>query len=358
MIKVLIVDDSAVVRQQLQYVIQSDPGLCVVGEAMNGQDAIQMAKKLRPDVITMDIHMPQMDGMEAIRHIMAECPTPIVVLTNANLEKEQEIASRATKLGAVSVLNTPGRITGSNFQDLASKMVDNIKNMSQVKVISRPMRNSMESQPTAANQSNDTPVSISCSGQNIKLVAIGSSTGGPAALNTILSKLPGDLETPILIVQHISFGFVEGLASWLDGASRLTVKVAENGERIQPGVVYLAPDENHMTVDQFGRIHYVQTEPVKGHRPAATVLFNSVAAAFGASALGVILTGMGCDGALGLKALRDTGATTIAQDESSCVVFGMPKEAIALGAAKHIVPLDKIAWTIQSLCASSKRRMR
>jgi two-component system chemotaxis response regulator CheB len=181
------------------------------------------------------------------------------------------------------------------------------------------------------------------------IVAIGSSTGGPAALHKILSELPADFPAPIVIVQHISFGFVEGLASWLDTASPLQVKVGKQGERMQAGSVYIAPDGQHMQVDRFGKISLNQAEQVGGFRPSVTPLFDSVARANGSAAMGVILTGMGADGAVGMRSLYQAGAITLAQDEASCVVFGMPKEAIALGAVQHIVPLDKVAQKMTEL---------
>jgi two-component system chemotaxis response regulator CheB len=185
--------------------------------------------------------------------------------------------------------------------------------------------------------------------KKIEIIAIGSSTGGPAALHKILGALPKNLPVPIVIVQHISFGFVEGLASWLNDASPLKIKVGRPGEKIAPGQVYIAPDDRHMLVDSFGHIAQSPAAPVGGHRPSVTPLFESAARSFGRAAIGVILTGMGADGAAGMKTLRDAGALTLAQDEASCVVFGMPKEAIALGAVQRIVPLDYIARILQVL---------
>jgi len=182
-----------------------------------------------------------------------------------------------------------------------------------------------------------------------EIVAIGSSTGGPAALYKILSGIPKTFPLPILVVQHISFGFVDGLASWLNDACELRVQVGKQGERVMAGNVYIAPDDRHMVIDRFMRIGLSDTPPVGGHRPSVTALFNAVAQAFGSSALAVILTGMGSDGALGMKALFEAGAITIAQDQASCVVFGMPKEAIALGAIRHVAHLDFIAQKMQEL---------
>jgi len=343
---VLVVDDSAVVRQGTRFVLESDPQLKVIGEARNGEEAVALTRRLRPDVITMDIRMPRMDGLEAIRHIMAENPVPIVVVSSVDLDREAGIASQATKLGAVSVLIRPVSVSDPKYKAFVARLVKKVKLMSEVKVIHRTRTREMAPPETRAPKP---PESRTSSGRKTQVVAIGASTGGPAALHQVLSALPADLLIPILVVQHISFGFVEGLAGWLDTACKLLVKVAEHGKRMQPGVVYIAPDEHHMEVG-YGRIRLRQGDLVNGHRPSVTPLFQSVAKAYGPAAMGVILTGMGSDGAVGMKALREAGAITIAQDEESCVVFGMPKEAIALGAVQHIVPLEKTAQMMVALC--------
>ncbi len=348
MIRVLIVDDSAVLRQSTKFILESDPDLKVVGEAMNGAEAVVQATSLKPDVITMDIRMPKMDGLEAIREIMAETPAPIVVVTGIDLDQESSVSAQATKLGAVSVLRRPDSIASSDYKTFAMRLIRQVKAMSSVKVVHRvrtlgaPVASATFSQPKMP-----TTISTDPAPMKTQIVAIGSSTGGPAALHKVLSGIPKNFALPILIVQHISFGFVGGLASWLNDACALQVKVAEAGERVQGGHVYIAPDDCHLTIDRFWRIGLSDTPPVGGHRPSVTALFQSVAQSFGASSLAVILTGMGADGAMGMKALRQAGAITIAQDQASCVVFGMPKEAIALGAVRYTVSLDQIAQKIQ-----------
>jgi two-component system chemotaxis response regulator CheB len=347
-IRVMVVDDSAVLRQSLKFILESDPELKVIGEAKNGEEAIALAGRLQPNVITMDIRMPKMDGLDAIRHIMAESPAPIVVVTSIDLDQEANIPSQATKLGAVSILRRPLKITSPEYQAFSTKLIEQVKLMSDVKVITRSWAEKPAPPASRAQGVITTPMIRPEVARKIEIVAIGASTGGPAALHQILGALPADFPMPILVVQHISFGFVEGLSGWLDMACKLHVKVAEQGERIQPGVVYVAPDEHHMEVG-YGRIRLSQSEPVDGHRPSATVLFKSAARAYGSAALSVILTGMGADGAAGMKALSEAGAITIAQDEESCVVFGMPKEAIALGAVEHVVTLEQMAKTIIKL---------
>lgn len=359
MIRVLIVDDSAVVRQHIRFILQKDPELQVVGEARHGEEAVALAQRLKPDVITMDIRMPKMDGLEAIRHIMAQCPVPIVVVTALDLDREKDVPSQAIKLGAVSVLKTPASIRSPDYEAMAARLIEQVKIMSEVRVITRPLTWNVGRQEATAEtrQPREDPAltlgaqrRLTGTESRTQVIAIGASTGGPAALYQILGALPGDFDIPILVVQHIAFGFVKGLAGWLDGGCNLRVKVAEAGERIRAGLVFIAPDDHHMVVDGYGRIRLQQTEPVNGHRPSVTVLFESVARVYGSAAVGVILTGMGADGAVGMKALREAGATTIAQDEASCVVFGMPKEAMAMGAVEHVVPLGEISQTITALC--------
>jgi two-component system chemotaxis response regulator CheB len=346
MIRVLIVDDSAVLRQSTRFILESDPELRVIGEAGDGAEAVALAERLRPDVITMDIRMPKMDGLEAIRWIMAEHPAPIVIVTSLDLDRELGVSLQAAKLGAVAVLKRPSRASDPMHKAFAAKLIEQVKLMSAVKVIQRTRAIAPAELSTEADHPAPAPMPVS----STRIVAIGSSTGGPAALYRILGALPADWTVPILVVQHISFGFVEGLASWLDKASPLCVKVAQPGERIQSGIVYIAPDDHHLLIDRRCRIVLSQTEPVGGHRPSVTPLFQSVAQTYGPAAMSIILTGMGADGAVGMQALYQTGAITIAQDESSCVVFGMPKEAIALGAVQHIVPLDQIAQKMMELC--------
>lgn len=343
MIRVLIVDDSTVIRQSTRFILQSDPEIQVVGEASNGADAIAQVERLCPDVVTMDLTMPKMGGLDAIREIMAAHPVPIVVVTTLDLERELGIAAQATRLGAVSILNRPAGLATQGCQQFAHKLIEQVKLMSAVRVI-RQVRGSAHSSPLPPVAPSRVELA-----QKTEIIAIGSSTGGPAALHKILSALPENLPVPVVIVQHISFGFVEGLASWLNDASRLQVKVGHAGAKIAPGHAFIAPDDRHMLIDQFGHITLSPAAPVSGHRPSVTPLFESVARAFGRAAIGVILTGMGSDGATGMKTLHDAGALTLAQDEASCVVFGMPKEAITLGAVRRVEPLANIARILQEL---------
>jgi len=345
-IRVLVVDDSAVLRQSTKFILESDPDLKVIGEAVNGIDALELVDRLRPDVITMDIRMPKMDGLEAIRQIMAARPAPIVVVTSIDLDRDLGVTSQATKLGAVSVLRRPESVASPGYRTFASSLIQQVKLMSSVKLVHRPL--DTRSPQAAPPPGNIAPLGTLTRTAKTEIVAIGSSTGGPAALHKLLTGLPGSFPLPIVMVQHISFGFVKGLADWLNDACQIRVKVAEQGERLQGGTAYIAPDDCHLMVDRFNKITLSTGEPVGGFRPSVTPLFQSTAHSYGAAAIGVILTGMGSDGATGMLAMKQAGALNLAQDESSCVVFGMPKEAIALGAVHHVVPLDKMAAMIQS----------
>ncbi len=276
MIRVLVVDDSAVLRQSTKFILESDSDLKVIGEAVNGADAVEMVNRLQPDVITMDIRMPKMDGLEAIRQIMAARPAPIVVVTSVDLDRELGLTAQATKLGAVSVLRRPDSVASRTYQTFATSLIQQVKLMSSVKLVRRPLdtRAMLINEAKAASPDNPSAVARTA---RTEIVAIGSSTGGPAALYKLLTALPGTFPLPIVVVQHISFGFVAGLADWLNDASQVNVKVAEPGERLKGGTVYIAPDEHHMQVDRFNKINLIEGAPVGGFRPSVTPLFQSTA---------------------------------------------------------------------------------
>lgn len=347
MIRVLVVDDSAVARQSLRFIFDEVKELVVVGEARNGEEAVEMVQRLRPDVITMDIRMPRMDGLEAVQRIMQTNPTPIVVVTSVDLSREVELSQQAIQRGALSVVERPARTDGGSHDRFARRLIRKVKLMSDVKVVHRSAARGERGKSRDGHAAVATPRPQMA---EIKIVAVGASTGGPAALHQVIGSLPADFPVPVLVVQHMSFGFVEGFASWMDKDCALRVKVAEPGERSEAGVVYVAPDDQQMGVSSFGRIRLSSDPPVDGHRPSASFLFSAVAQSYGPAATAAILTGMGRDGSSGMKALHDSGGVTIAQDEQSCVVFGMPKEAIALGAIDRTVSLDQIGPTLAALC--------
>jgi len=349
MIRILIVDDSPTVRLTLQTILESDPEIKVVGFASNGQDALRKALQLRPDLITMDVLMPEMDGIDATRLIMAQCPTPIVVISAHRSDPELEIGFNALQAGAVQVIDKPANAFAPERASERAAMVATIKLMSEVRVVQRrfdSQRRSTLPSPSPGQENAPRPVDV---------VAIGASTGGPAALNVLLSGLPADFSTPILIVQHITIGFTHGLATWLQHACRLPIRIAQADERIQASTVYIAPDDYHLQVIGTGRLQLVHSAPVNHVRPSVNMLFESVGRVYGARAVGVLLTGMGEDGARGLHTIRRQGGFTIAQDETTSVVYGMPKAAAELGACSTILPLDQIATFLVRLVMRSRQ---
>lgn len=343
-IRVLIVEDSPTYRDLLVSILQNSPGLQVVGTARNGAEAVRLARRLKPDVITMDVHMPEMDGFEATRQIMAEIPRPIVMVS-ASLDKDQRnLTFSALQAGALSVLEKP---TLNDSPEVHQALATQVKLMSEVKVVRR--WGDSASRPPRPAPIIEPPALLRNGSSKIQLVAMASSTGGPGVLAGILSKLPASFPVPILIVQHITPGFGAGLASWLNQQTPLEVRPAWHGAEPKAGQVLIAPDDRHMVVNSSGLVALSDTPPVSGLRPAANMLFHSVAQIYGAMALGIILTGMGGDGADGLLAMRRAGAHTIAQDRGTCIVFGMPAVAIELGAVEQVLPVHQIAAAITAL---------
>ena len=347
MIRVLIVDDSITIRYVIQTILESDPDIKVVGFAGNGQDAVRRADELRPDVITMDVQMPGIDGIEATRLIMEQCPTPIVVISAHNSDPALTISFNALQAGAVQVIDKPVNGLAPDAADERAALIATIKLMSEVRVVRRRFSAARPASAAAAVE----PLS---SLRATDLVAIGASTGGPAALNAILGAIPANFPTPILIVQHITAGFTGGLVSWLGRGCALPVCTAQADERIRPGVVYVAPDDRHLTISAGGRLCLDTGELVNHVRPSVNVLFDSVARVVGPAAVGVLLTGMGEDGARGLRAIRQRGGVTIAQDEATSVVYGMPKAAAEMGACSTILPLDQIAAYLARIVAGGR----
>jgi two-component system chemotaxis response regulator CheB len=343
-IRVLVVDDSVVVRQILVSMLESEPGFQVVEQAQDGHEAVQMTARLRPDVITMDIRMPRLDGLEAIRQIMSTTPTPIVVVAASVYEPDLNIAFAAIEAGALTVVEKPKGITPEAYAAARDQLVKTIRLMSDVQVVTLwPDRRP----PTQAHRRLAHAEGMFLADIDVQLIAIAASTGGPGVLRQIFHTLPGDLSIPIVAVQHITPGFAHGFAQWLNGETALQVALAKSGESVRPGHVLIAPDDTHLIVAPGGIVRLDHSEPVKGQRPSATRLFDSVAKTYGATSVGVVLTGMGDDGADGLENLRKTGGHIIAQDEESCAVFGMPKAAIERGIVDQILTPDRIASTFE-----------
>lgn len=344
-IKLLVAEDSAVTRMFLVHLLESDPQIRVVGAVGDGQAALDFVKRNKPDVVLMDIHMPRMDGFEATRRIMETQPVPIVICSATANARDVVITFHAMEAGAIACIEKPlGREHG-DFEVMAAQLLETVKLMSEVRVVHRMARLTPLPAAPAATHARQRQHAA----QPIKAIGIGASTGGPPVLQTILSGLPKDYSVPILIVQHIAEGFLAGMADWLNQTTPLQVHIASYGICPLPGHVYLAPDDFHMGIGTGGAIVLNREEPESHLRPAVSYLFRSLAQAYGSDALGVLLTGMGRDGAEELKAMKDKGAITIAQDRESSVVHGMPGVAIALGGATHVLPPKQIAQALITL---------
>ena len=383
-IRVVIVEDSAVVREYLSYVIGLDPGLTVAGTAVNGEDAVEVVGRVKPDVVTMDIHMPRMDGFEATRRIMESCPTRIIVVSGSSDARDVAFSFRAVEAGALTVIGCPTGIDGPDSERIAQDLRRTIRLMSEIRVVRRwPAATTAAAAAaattaaaprttaaaSAASQAAAAPALTKAGAPTtpaapisttppmaagIQAVAIGASTGGPIALRAVLSGFTKGFPAPILIVQHVVPGFIAGLAQWLGEASEIPVCVASEGEKPLPGRAYLAPDGAHMTVDAGGVVRLVPRARGELICPSAGALFRSVAEAYGPRCAGVLLSGMGGDGAREMRLLRDRKAVTIAQDRETSLIFGMPGEAVRLGAAGYVLPVERIAPTLQSLAGAAQ----
>lgn len=330
-IRVLIVDDSAGMRMMLERIFGEDSALEVAGLARDGIEAVDAVVRLSPDVITMDIQMPRMDGLEATRRIMETRPTPIVILSG-NLDPEEVASSfHAMEAGALVALPKPRGIAHPEYETDVASLVRKVKLMAEVKMVRRwPRAAKGEQQPLW--QATGKPAQASC-----EVVAIGASTGGPVVINTILSGLPSGFPLAVLIVQHMAAGFIGGFVDWLNLSSRLPVHVASQGELLLPGHAYIAPDGFNLEVKGGGRMALTGSILEHGQCPSVSALFRSMAEVYGRNAVGILLTGMGDDGARELKLMKDKGAVTIAQDRESSVIYGMPGEAAKLDAASYIL---------------------
>ncbi len=329
-------------RHYLAGIINETPGLRVVGEARNGEEALELAQQLRPDVISMDINMPRLDGLEATRRIMAQCPTPVVVVSSL-VETDVDLSFQAIEAGALAVVEKPPDRKNPAFPEKQRQLVKTLAAMSGVRVIRRG---------AAARLGEDEVVRRSTQRLLPEVLAIGASAGGPSALATLLKGLPSTLAVPVVIVQHIPNEFVAGLARWLGKSSGLPVVVASDELILKPGVVHLSPGNMHLTLVRRGRklgVKLLEERGVYRHHPAIDVLFESVAGTCGAAAVGVILTGMGDDGAAGLLAMRRAGAHTFAQDQASSTVFGMPNAAIERGGVEQVLSLVSLPAAIVKL---------
>ncbi|AFY81992.1 chemotaxis-specific protein-glutamate methyltransferase CheB [Oscillatoria acuminata] len=383
-IRVLLVEDSPVALMIFKRLLGSTPEIEIVGTAKTGIEGLELIPQVHPQVICTDLNMPKMDGLEFTKEVMAKFPCPILVVSSSVQAEDTLTVFNLLKAGAVDVFPKPRQGVMGNFDAIRHELISKIKVLAGVTVFTLHRRGAANREtqrvsprvvppkntgkilipeqkrvdpvvqtvkiPASYSPAPPVPAALSPnlptgagSFQGVKIVAIGASTGGPQALHTILCQLPPKFPVPVICVQHISEGFLKGLVDWLGSECQLPVKIAPAGERPEPGIIYFPPEQKHLEFDSQGRFLYSSMGPVSGHRPSVTVTFNAVAKFYRRAALGILLTGMGRDGADGMLELFKQGGITIAQNESSCVVFGMPREAIALSAAQYILPISEIA---------------
>jgi two-component system chemotaxis response regulator CheB len=333
-IRVLLADDSPTMRRALTMLLSQDPRLEVIGTARDGEEVLQMARFLKPDVLSMDVQMPKLDGLEATRQIMAACPCPIVVVSSHTQDAELNLSFNAIQAGAVEITGKPKTTSEEGLKEWGRSLADLLVKVSQMplKVPGRPGPKLMAPKTE---------------GHPVEVFGLAASTGGPPALAELLRHLPAQLPIPILIAQHITEGFTVGFQKWLGQSCALGVEIAGDGKSLSPGRVYLAPDGCHLEVER-GRLR--TPRQTGGVCPSGDRLFRSLAKSFGAQAGGAILTGMGEDGGRGLLELKEAGGVTLAQDEASCVVYGMPNFARGLGAVGEVLSLEGMASVIGGLC--------
>ena len=344
-IKVLVVEGEASARPILMEILRSDPRISVIAVVGNGREAQDMLSAYPADVVLMDLDLPAMDGYETTRRIMETRPVPIVACADGS--RGAIAAFQLTEMGAVAGVKKPRSPNQSDFAVLAANLLQTVKLMSEIKVVRRWRRAS----PSALSAD---PASGGIQGRRrgkIEVIGIGASTGGPPVLQAILMALPKDFSVPILVVQHIAPGFLPNLVEWLSQTTGYSVQIASDNELVQPCRAYVAPDDRHMAIRADGRIVLSKTSMESGVRPSVSHLFRSIADAYGANAAGVLLTGMGRDGADDLKRMRDRGAFTIAQDRETSVVYGMPGEAVRIGGATLVLPVEKIAPTLMGVAS-------
>jgi two-component system chemotaxis response regulator CheB len=348
-IRVLIADDSPLFADVLSGILQGDAAFEIVGVAEDGYRAVEMATVLRPDIITMDIQMPELDGLAAIERIMADNPTPILVVTADRRLADGELSFEALRRGALDAVSKP--MSWNLPADEQQAFRENLRLLAGVPVVrhARWKQSAIGLPAIGARRVRRATCETAAARGWPQIVAIVSSTGGPGALADILCALPGNYPLPIVLVQHLSPGFAPSLVEWLDSVTDLDVQLASAGDAVRPGTVFVAPDDDHLTVASNGVLQLDKCEPLSGHRPSGTRLLESVARSYGQRAAGLVLTGMGKDGAAGLLAMRRAGAITIAQDAQSSVIFGMPKAAIDCGAAQQTLSLLEIPPALQGL---------
>ena len=349
-IRVLIVDDVKSARDLLRDILTTDPRFEVVGEVTDGLEAVGAALELRPDLITMDIRLPGLDGFQAVERILTEYPVPIVMIT-ASMGNQEEKLFRAFNSGALDVLDKQELYLWRTRPEIRNSFLRKLRTLALTQVRRGVSRITPEPEIFAAVAPTE-----GRSGESPLVVAIAASTGGPGALVSLFRRIPSQVNGSFVVVQHMSRGFLGGLVRWLNDEVELEVRKAKEGDLLEAGVVLVAPEDYHILVTEMGSVRLNKSPPINGHRPSAELLFDSVANHYGGRGLGIILTGMGSDGAEGLKSLRLRGGHTIAQDEESSIIFGMPRAAIELDAAEMVLPLEMIGAQILTWISESQER--
>lgn len=346
-IRVLLVEDSPIALAILKRMLKDAPELEIVGTARDGLEALSLIPQVQPQVICTDLHMPKMGGLELTQTVMRQCPRPILVISASVQAEDTQTVFQLLDAGALDVFPKPRTGLASEYEQIKKNLVTKIRVLAGVSVFTQHRSASSAPSPVApplrTSQTVEPALPTRLDIRSPRVLTIGASTGGPRALNTILHQLPATFPVPILCAQHISEGFLQGLVDWLNHECALNIVVAEAGMTPQAGTVYFAPERYHLEVNSQGRLMFSDAPPASGHRPSVTVLFKSIAAYYRRAAVGVLLTGMGRDGADGLQAIAEAGGVTLAQDEATSVVFGMPKAAIMLGAAQQVLPIQDIA---------------
>lgn len=346
MVNVLIVDDSPVAQQFLEYILIQDPDITVIGIAKNGEEAVRAVRDKKPDLVTMDINMPVMNGFEATRIIMETTPVPIIIVTGSDNINEVTSSFEAMEAGAVTLVARPPGIHNPEYESSAKTLRDLVKAYAEIKLVRRyPKKNTRHDVPTNSKEE----LKVESSKKPVKIIAIGASTGGPVVIQTILSGFQKNFPLPVVIVQHIAYGFSQGLAEWLRETTGFPIHIANQEETLRPGHAYFAPDGFQMGVNYRNQITLFHEPRKNGLCPSVSYLFRSVRQVYGSQAIAILLSGMGHDGVAELKLLKDTGAVTIAQDEKSSVIFGMPGEAIRLGATTYVLSPEKIVNEINKI---------
>ncbi len=334
-IRVLLVEDSQLTLVILRRILKSSPQIEVVGDARTGLEALELIPKVQPDVICTDLHMPQMDGLEFTSEVMALYPRPILVISSWVHEEDNPHVFQLLEAGALDIFPKPSAGLSTDNKLLNQELINKIQILAGVKVFKKKRKppSQVKRLETFSSKSYLKP----------KIVAIGASTGGPQVINELFAQLPSDFPVPVICVQHICLGFLQGFIDWLATSCRLPIQIAQPRDTPKPGTIYFPPEQQHLELDDKGRFICSNSPPLDGHRPSVTVTFKSVAKFYGRATVGILLTGMGRDGAEGMQYIAQAGGLTIAQDEATSVIFGMPKEAIDLGAAKLVLPIQAIA---------------